>query len=497
VSANLDQPLNSWAAVRATFLDADQDYANPFASTTTPGSRYGRVEAELKPRTASRLLFGVTNERNQTTNVDNDRNTVLASWDQKISRGLSFGAGYAARWLDDNRGDTRTNSGLLTGEVRFRQRRFEAMARREQNVGSDDDPTYPTQTVLGARFAVSNETSIVYSQRISDAAIRPIGDLTGFSSLNSRNELNIGMESRVRDATRLTSRYQIEDGINGPDAYAVIGAQNRFDLGAGLSADFGVEHGKAVEGSGPDFTTGLLGLAWLKADTFKTNARYELRDRDGFSGLLTGAAVGRIASGLTGLIRAQWLKDTSEHAQHGYDVLGGLALRPTGGDAVGVLLSYRLQDSTHPLVLFDAISVHQRASRLSTDGYWRPLGWLELYGKGGWQRLDVPLSALVTDTYLAQGRVQVSFSRWVDAALENRYLAQPITDSSRSTLAAEIGIWPIADFRVGFGYNFRDTTDPFHRDEQGRPQGFYFTLSTKLAHLFDLLGSAPAPALQR
>jgi hypothetical protein len=348
--------------------------------------------------------------------------------------------------------------------------------------------------VLGARVKASDGTALVYSQRISDAPIRPIGDLTGFSSLDSTNELNIGVESRLRDATRLTSRYQVEGGINGPDAFAVIGAQNRFDLGAGLAADLGLEHGKSVAGSGQDFTSGLVGLAWLKPSTFKTSARYELRDRDGFSGLLTGAAAGRIVNGLTGLVRAQWLNDTREQAQSGYDVLGGLALRPTGGDAVGLLLSYRLDDSTSPLPLFDALSVHQRASRVSTDAYWRPVGWLELYGKSGWQRVSVPLSLLVTDTYLVQGRMQVSISRWVDAALENRYIAQPVTDSSRSTVALELGLWPIADLRVGFGYNFRDTTDPFNRDQQGRPKGAYFTLSTKLARLFDLLGSAPAPA---
>jgi hypothetical protein len=66
-------------------------------------------------------------------------------------------------------------------------------------------------------------------------------------------------------------------------------------------------------------------------------------------------------------------------------------------------------------------------------------------------------------------------------------------DSSRSTVAAELGFWPIADLRLGLGYNFRDTTDPFGRDRQGRPRGAYVTLSTKLAHLFDLLGSTPAP----
>ena len=75
------------------------------------------------------------------------------------------------------------------------------------------------------------------------------------------------------------------------------------------------------------------------------------------------AAAGRIARGLTGLLRWQWLDDSRAQTQSGYDVLAGLAMRPTGGDAVGLLLSYRLNDSTRPLPMFAPLSVHQRESR--------------------------------------------------------------------------------------------------------------------------------------
>src|SRR6185295_3760965 len=104
-----------------------------------------------------------------------------------------------------------------------------------------------------------------------------------FVSLDSTNELNIGVESRVRDATRLTSRYQVEGGINGPDAFAVIGAQNRLDLGAGLAADVGVEHARSIDRDGEDFTSGRVGLACLRPVTLKANAPDEMRDRNGYS----------------------------------------------------------------------------------------------------------------------------------------------------------------------------------------------------------------------
>jgi hypothetical protein len=84
--------------------------------------------------------------------------------------------------------------------------------------------------------------------------------------------------------------------------------------------------------------------------------------------------------------------------------------------------------------------------------------------------------------------------RFLDAAIERRRLFQPVTDSVRDTIAAEAGVWLYPDLRIGVGYNFRDTTDPFGRDQQGRPRGAYLTLSSKLSRLFDLFGSSPAPA---
>jgi uncharacterized repeat protein (TIGR01451 family) len=493
VTASLDQPIASQTALRASYVDVDNGFTNPFAGTTTPGARYGRAELEVDPAPSTRLLFGYTNERNETSRVDNGRHTGSANWNQKLPRGFSFGLGYDARRLEDHVAGDEITSGLITAEGRLEVRRFEAMARREENVGDADDPTYPTQTVLGARLAVSDDTSVVYTHRLSDAPIKPIGDLTGFSALNTTSEFTVGLESRLRDAARLTSRFQVQDGISGPDAFAVIGGQNRFELGHGLSADFGVEHGQAVEGETPDFTTGRLGFAWLQPDVFKATARYEARDQNGYSGSIEAGAAGRILGGVTGLVRGLWLNGNLLNAE-GRRVQAGLAVRPVGSDAAGLLLSYQRTDLARNQLFVVPTRIADRHSSLSTDGYWRPISWLELYGKGAWQEITLPLTGQRTNTYLGQGRLQVALNRWIDMAVEQRWLHQRDTDTTRNTAAMEVGVWPIADLRLGVGFNFRDTTDPFGRDRQGRSQGVYMTISSKLAHLFDLLGSTPSPA---
>ena len=126
---------------------------------------------------------------------------------------------------------------------------------------------------------------------------------------------------------------------------------------------------------------------------------------------------------------------------------------------------------------------------LSTDGYVSPLRRLELHGKMAWLQADGV--APFVNTYLVQGRAQVTIQRFVDAALESRYIREPSTHTSRRGTSAEAGFWPAPDFRVALGYSFDDTRDPFGRDREGRDQGVYLTLSTKLSRLFDLMGSKP------
>ena len=308
----------------------------PATSTPTPRSC---------PRKPSRVTFGGTYERYNTAIVDASRTTLSAEWAETIGQKLTLKAGYDGRSLDQSGSDL--DSGLFTGQAIVKVGdRFEARAAREQNVRDDTDPTYPDQTLLGARWKMTKDTSLFYTQRISDSAIVPIGDFatTGFSQLNTKGELNVGVESHVQDATQLTSGYRVEQGINGPDAYATIGVLTHVKLGHDLGTSFGLEHGQLVSGPDQSYTSGSLAVDWLPSNRFKTTTRYEARDRGGYESLFTAGAAARLYAGFTGLTRIEWT--SSDHTSIGdaKAFLAALALRPLTNDRVGWLLSYQYVD---------------------------------------------------------------------------------------------------------------------------------------------------------
>ena len=258
IQGEVEQPFAFWSGVlHASFLHADDNFRNPFSATITPGAGYFNANAALVPRKPSRITFGGTYERYNTAIVDASRTTLSAEWAETIWQKLTLKAGYDGRSLDQ--GGTSLDSGLFTGQAIVKVGdHFEARAAREQNVRDDTDPTYPDQTLLGARWKMTKDTSLFYTQRISDSAIVPIGDFatTGFSQLNTKGELNVGVESHVQDATQLTSGYRVEQGLNGPDAYATIGVLTHVKLGHDLGTSFGLEHGQLVSGPDQSYTSG-------------------------------------------------------------------------------------------------------------------------------------------------------------------------------------------------------------------------------------------------
>jgi uncharacterized repeat protein (TIGR01451 family) len=493
---SLLQPLPFYGStLRARYANVSAGFFNPFGGTVTPGSRRGEVALEMKPRASSTLHFGVISESNETANVDNGRLTFSAAWDQIMNERIKFHLGFDHRAFTDDLNDKQTSSNLITAgaEVQLTDK-LQFSVKREQNLG-EADPTYPTQTTLGATYQVSALTKLFFTQRLAAAPITPIGDYsgTGFSQVTSQRETAFGVETRFGKYTSMTGRYQLENGINGTDSFAVIGLQNRLPLTKALSLELGFERGFHLQGPNESFNSAAFGFGWQPNSDFRASARYEYRDRNGSGQVIAAGAAGKLSEGITALARFQWSRGALDgQSNSSMEGTAALAIRPVESDRVGVLFSY-----THRSLVQDATSAEptqDRIDSLSVDGYTQMTKRLELYG-----RFALRLSAngqpelpfVSTLTFLTQARAQYLVTRRVDWAVETRMLFQPSSSTVRTVYATEAGFWILPDVRLGLGYNFTSAKEPEGASLPTR-RGFYFAISSKLSNLFDLFGTAKA-----
>jgi uncharacterized repeat protein (TIGR01451 family) len=498
LSVDYSQPLAFHEAVlHARFQSASAGFLNPFGGTVTPGSRRGEVTFDFKPRRGAVLRFGVVKEDNETENVDNQRLTLSVSGEQVIKERVRLHFGFDHRNFTDDLNNTETRSDLVTVGAQIQVTdKLDVSINREQNLG-EADPTYPNQTTLAANYKINQWTKVFLTERMASAAITPIGDFsqTGFSGTNARRETALGVESRFGKYTSLVGRYQIENGIDGADSFAVMGIQNRLPVTKGLSLDLGYERGFHLAGDGKSFNSATLGFGWTPTDNFKASAHYEFRDRGGDGQLLSFGAAGRLSSGITVLSRVR-LSESSflGRDNSGVDGLAALAFRPLNSDRAGLLFSYNHR-SLNQSGIDGLAATKDRLDTLAADGYYQATDRLELYGRFALRNAangEPSLPFVSTLTYLLQARAQYRLNTRLDWAGETRLIIQTSSRTYRTVYGTELGVWAMPDLRLGVGYNFTRAGEPGLDNAMPRKQGFYFTISSKLSSLFDLFGTSRA-----
>src|SRR6185436_6432335 len=186
------------------------------------------------------------------------------AWDQIMNDHIRFHLGFDHRGFTDDLNDKSISSNLVTAAVEIKATdKLDISIKREQNLG-ESDPTYPTQTTLGATYRINSLARLFFTQRLASAPITPIGDFTGngFAAVTSQRETAIGFETRLGKYSSLNSRYQLENGINGTDSFAVIGLQNRLPVNKELSLEMGFERGFHLAGPNESFNSVTLGFGW-------------------------------------------------------------------------------------------------------------------------------------------------------------------------------------------------------------------------------------------
>lgn len=536
--AEYRQPLNfNEAQLQMSFARAARSFFNPFGTTITPGSQRGSVALDLKPIKAAQMRLGFTDERNRTAVFNNSRRTASIGWLQSVGDKLRLSLGYDYRNFSDNAGSALANnanananadgtasnnppataaqfagrevtSNLVTAGAEYRPNdKLSVAVKREQNLG-DADPTYPDQTTVAASYQVNSLAKIFFTQRLASQAITAISDVSsfGFAETASRRETALGVESPLNKYTTMSGRYQINNGLNGTDSFAVIGLMNRFPISKVLSLDAGYERGLHLQGNGSSFNNAMFGFSYNPTDNFRSAARYELRDLYGFGNIFTVGAAGKLAESWTTLGRFQYSRTAFRRLPTQGDNLmmnGQLAMawRPLESDRTALLFSYTHRSIEQGARANFAPTI-DRDEILSADGLYQPLRRLELYGRYAVKfnrtgRDGIPVVSTLTS--LVQGRAELRFAQYFDLAGELRTLWLSGTGSRRTSLGAELGFWALSDLRLAGGYNFTQMKESpgyfggfgnFNQNLNTR-RGFYFVVSSKLSNMFNLFGTSP------
>jgi len=336
----------------------------------------------------------------------------------------------------------------------------------------------------------------------NSASLRGLGGTRTLVLMNGRRLANTAFNGGMVDlnAIPLSAVERVEvltDGasaIYGTDAIAgVINFILRKDF---TGVDAYAYFGDSDQGGGKtNRYSGTVGFGWQPNSDFRATARYEYRDRGGVGQVLSFGAAGRIADGITALSRIQWSRGSfTDRSNSALDGTAALAIRPLETDRYGLLFSYN-----HRSLFQDGLTgqAPTRDSRdtLSTDGYYQPCKDLELFGRvalnfNGNGQTDLPYVS--TLTYLTQARAQYHFSKRMDGAIETRMIFQPSSGTTRTSTGAELGFWVLPDLRLGAGYNFAVSREPFGSNLIPQRRGFYFTITSKLSRLFDLFGTSKA-----
>jgi hypothetical protein len=531
--AEYRQPLNfNEAQLQASFSKAAASFFNPFGATITPGSQRGSVALDWKPISSAQMRLGFTDERNRTATFNNSRRTASVGWLQSFGDKFRVSLGYDYRHFSDAAGSALANnananadananatpsataaqfagrevtSNLITAGAEYHPNdKLNLAVKREQNLG-EADPTYPNQTTIAASYQLNSLAKLFFTQRLASQAITAISDVSsfGFAETASRRETAIGVESPLNKYTTMSGRYQINNGLNGTDSFAVIGLMNRFPLSKTLSFDAGYERGLHLRGAGNSFNNAMVGFSFNPTETFRSAARYELRDLYGFGNVITVGAAGKLSESWTTLGRFQYSRTSFRNQADNLMMNGQLATawRPLRSDKTAFLMSYTHRSIEQGARQGFAPTI-DRDEILAADGLYQPFRRLELYGRYALKfnrtgRDGVPVVATLTS--LIQGRAELRFAQYFDVAAEARLLWLSGTDSRRTSLGTELGFWALSDLRLAGGYNFTQMKEnpgyfggfsTFNQNLNTR-KGFYFVVSSKLSNMFNLFGTAP------
>jgi len=229
-------------------------------------------------------------------------------------------------------GDTFTSEQLLAGgSVRLLEDKLTLKVQRDQSVGGNKNIDFPTRTMLGADYIVSQKLSLFASHEILDGAFA------------ETTMTRVGMKSLPWKGGQLTSSLEQQHTENGVRVFSVMGLQQLWEVSEKWSLTAGLDRTDTIKKPGaytlngnvaspstdPDFTAVNFGAGY-KEKLWGWTGRIEYRDSktEDKAGLFT-SIYGEVKEGI-GIGSALQIFDTKTHtSEHVFsDLRFGIVYRP-------------------------------------------------------------------------------------------------------------------------------------------------------------------------
>jgi hypothetical protein len=457
----LQQRFGSGRSMSVEFRDVGERFTNPSGPASgEAGTRKLRLQGQWSLDAASRLSLDASAD-DRSSGVAS-RRVVSTDWTRDSDR-WSAGVGWRLTHDQDAAG-TRLANLLVARGRRAISRRIGVATTYQQAVG-EAVAAYPTRLGVGADARLSESVGISLRQEWD-------GSDTG------RRATILGVESRVDDATAVTTGYQMQSFAGETRATATAGLRTAVPIGRGLTVSFAAQHGRLT--SEADRGSGSLSLGGRWNVPRRTVAvQYEALS----SGSLVqhgvrGETALRLGSDWTVLARERWLHGrTGGRVRTGHDVVLGWAYRPVASDEFHWLASLRFLANAAAIESPDV-----ETSRLVVclqSHYELGPRWALASGVGVRRASASDLrDRLVTTGVLAHGRVTRTITPRVDAALGLRARTRSGSGPDWSC-GLETGVRITQDLRAVAGYNFVGFADPDFAPREHTAHTGYIALRVK------------------
>ena len=382
-------------------------------------------------------------------------------------------------------------------------KRLEATLRRDQLLSPSSVSEYQSRTFLKLDYRLDEKSTAFLSEEYQEGSpiIRQATRFGVENKLSERMRLTTGYQlsqgmagsseqSNVDLNTKLVeqeglslnsrSGYQLENALSQQRGQAILGLNSRYRVAEGLYLNSSLERVETVQGISGTRTAFTLAGEYLRDKDLKLTGRYEIRAGPGESASLYGAGLAyKVNGALTLLGKANlWDKDADAGHDRLFDGYLGASFRPLAGNPLQLLTlaRYKLDDKGSDPTLGDS-----RSLILSAEPSYRLVKYWSLQGKYAVKLSFLDAGGLGSRSYTDLVLAGLSYDlaeRWELSAylkLTNQY----DTGQHSFGAVASVGYRVYRNVVLSAGYNYARLDDRDLTGETFRGQGPFFGVKVK------------------